>query len=168
MYQVNRILVIHAREYLDLLKRIDCDTDYMLYKKGERKVKVDDVVGHIHSISVKKNSLLLGYWDEKGKLVGYLGLYGGKQERVKGVCTLSMGVDREYWGKGICSMLWKHAYEWACFMKMRKIELSVNANNIKAKNIYLHWGFSNCGYWSKRIEGEYGELIGEYLMEFIL
>ena len=89
------------------------------------------------------------------QLVGQISIRSGSHLRTKHVGTIEMFVGRDFRGLGIGSGLLKFALNW-CKQRsaLRKIDLSVFADNEGAVALYRKFGFAEEG----RVKGAYREV----------
>jgi RimJ/RimL family protein N-acetyltransferase len=89
------------------------------------------------------------------RLVGQISVRAGSYVRVRHVGTIEMFVDKEYRGCGMGSQLLKQALDWSKRnTSLRKIALSVFADNRSAIALYTKFGFTEEG----RIHGAFREV----------
>lgn len=74
---IREILVSDAEKILALNKKLDMETNYMLYEKDKRDITVEDQSKSIKSFLNTSNSTILVVEQEK-ELVGYIAVVGGK------------------------------------------------------------------------------------------
>ena len=79
--------------------------------------------------------------DDEGEIVGCLNLNSFSKERLKHNAELGISVKKDYWHKGIGSMLIKEAIEFAKKINIDSIYLTVRSDNERAKSLYTKFGF---------------------------
>jgi RimJ/RimL family protein N-acetyltransferase len=93
---------------------------------------------------------LLAFVEEK--LVGTLSFQGGARPRTRHTGEFGTSVLREYWGAGIASALIDSLLEWSKQGGIiRKINLRVRSDNLRAINLYRRKGFSIEGTLTKQM-----------------
>lgn len=114
----------------------------------------------INSISDKDNYLyIVGIVD--GKIIASLSYLSSGRRRTMHRGELGIGVLKEYWEMGIGSHLMDYFFKWVNSKSVvKKIDLEVREDNIRAINLYLKYGFKIEGRISRGllIDGKYYDL----------
>jgi ribosomal protein S18 acetylase RimI-like enzyme len=108
----------------------------------------------------KGNLMLVAMLD--GKLVGWLTLFRGRVEFLHHTTELGMGVIQGFREIGIGTALMDYALRWAAEHRFEKVNLSVRANNERARALYRKFGFVEEGYRLREIkdlEGSYHDSV---------
>ncbi len=150
-----------ARTFLTMLKKLDSETKYMMYEKGERKETVEETKSNIKRIH-QTNSLLL-IVEENEKIVGFLSAKRGFANRIKHNLHIAVGIFKSYRNKGIGTRLFERLEKWAGQNNVSRLELTVMTHNKKAIKLYKKMGFKTEGLKEKSLVVE-GEYIDEYYM----
>lgn len=137
--EVVKVSPEQSQRLLDFLCQLDDQSEYMLYRPGERKANGHDLRGHIRCL--RCNSAILAYRVPDVGFVSYLALYGGRQARDKHVATLSCGTLKDWRSRGIMHSLWQAGKEFAIAAGLTRIELTVVMANVEAVQMYSKWGF---------------------------
>jgi ribosomal protein S18 acetylase RimI-like enzyme len=161
--EYRKAVVEDAGSLLRFLCKLDECSPFMLYRPGERKANGHDLRGHIRSL--RDNSAIFVANDDE-HIVGYLAIYGGRQERCAHVASLSCGVLKEYRRRGIASKLWDLASKWAVSQGIKRIELSVVTRNMNAVSLYYAWHFEAEGFRYGSFVADDGEVFDEILMSW--
>ncbi|MCP4442193.1 MAG: GNAT family N-acetyltransferase [Aureispira sp.] len=152
-------------EYLHLTKYIDNETEFLSVDPKDPRPKFMEMVGAV----AQKNQLFLVAQHKDGYLVGHLGAFWrrGKGKRVRHCIHIGLGVVKDYWGKGVGTLMFKAMEKWAKEQGVTRLELDVMTNNERGVALYKKMGFEIEG--TKRqsicIDGQY---IDEYMMSKIL
>lgn len=154
-----------AKLFLDLLKSLDNETNFMLYEPGERKSTLDDVRLQIRKV-FDTSSLLLVV-EEHGKLVGFLSGDRGFAKRVSHSCYIVIGILKDFAHKGLGTMLFIEMEKWAQSNNVLRLELTVMTHNTAAINLYKKMGFKVEGVKEKSLK-IVDKYIDEYYMSKIL
>ncbi|MCG1010760.1 GNAT family N-acetyltransferase [Salinicoccus sp. ID82-1] len=150
-----------AEQFLELNKQLD-DTGYMLYDPGERQTSVENQrKGIARMIDNPSNHFLVAVENES--LIGFIAAFRGNLNRNKHSAYLVLGVDKNYRGRGIASMLFEEIFFWSRNHGITRLELTVIKHNQPAFNLYSKMGFILEGekIHSLMIEGE---PVNEYYM----
>jgi RimJ/RimL family protein N-acetyltransferase len=140
MLLVREIREEDAEDLLELLKRLDTETSFMMYEPGERKTTVAEQRGTIRSLLSTHNRTIL-IAELSGRLAGFLGVNGGAFRRNRHVAYLVVGVLGAFSGRGIGTALMSGAEGWAREHGIRRLELTVMAHNEAALALYGKVGF---------------------------
>jgi len=129
-----------AKNYLNLCKKLDRETEFRLYEPGEMKITIDQQKKIIRDLIKNKKSTLLVV-DIDGQLVGYLLALGRDIRRVKHCVHISIGILQDYVGQGIGTKLFIELEKWAIQNQIHRLELTVMANNKAGQALYKKMGF---------------------------
>ncbi|MGG1220724.1 GNAT family N-acetyltransferase [Priestia endophytica] len=163
---IREILVSDAEKFLTLNKKLDMETNYMLYEKGERNITVEDQSKFIRSFLNTSNSTILVV--EQGKeLVGYIAIVGGKLNRIKHRAHIVVGILQDYCNRGIGTQLFQKMEDWAKRHHLKRLELTVMTHNERAVFLYKKMGFEIEGIKKCSLIID-GHPIDEYSMSKVL
>ncbi|WP_067623588.1 GNAT family N-acetyltransferase [Alicyclobacillus acidiphilus] len=164
--QIRKITEADAEDYIELCKKLDDETDFMMLEPGERITNVEQQKNAIHSLLAAGNSMVF-VAEDAGKLVGYLGAYGGEFRRNKHKVYVVIGILQEYTGQGIGTALFAETEKWARKMGAHRLELTVMVHNEAGLALYRKVGFEIEGIAkdSLFVNGRY---VDEYYMAKIL
>lgn len=154
-----------AEDYLNLMRQLDRESEYMLYEIDERKTTVSQMAERIEDIHHTGGVLLGAY--EADRLVGFVSLDRGFANRIRHSGYVVIGVLKAASGKGIGSKLLKALDDQARKLDISKLELTVMAHNERAHHLYLRLGYVDEGVKKRsiRIGDQY---YNEYYMGKIL
>jgi RimJ/RimL family protein N-acetyltransferase len=161
MVLIRNIDAVDAEKFLSMLKKLDDETDLMMYEPGERDTSVDQMAERINES--KKNSSFLVVAEDNGVFVGFLSADRGFANKIKHSAYVVVGIIKEYRGKGIGSSLFTELLDWADKSNILRLELTVMIHNEIAINLYKKFGFNIEGVKQKsiRINDKY---VDEYYM----
>ena len=155
-----------AAALLDLKRRLDEETTFMMYEPGERDSSVQDLARELAGVVRSPNSVIL--LAELGdQLAAYLELTGGSFRRSRATAYVVIGVRADAAGRGIGTGLLQHAKDWAAAHGLHRLELTVMAHNTRAIRLYERAGFSVEGRRSECLLID-GRFIDELTMAVIL
>ena len=129
-----------AEPFLELCKKIDGETEFMLFEKGERATTIEQQQNTIKKITQSSNSAIF-VAEIEGELVGYLMAIGSKPKRTRHSVYIVVGVKYENIGKGIGTQLFKELEIWAKAIGVIRLELTVRLNNTSAISLYKKLGY---------------------------
>ncbi len=161
------IRAIHPQDsvgFRDLILQLSRDEDFMMLEEDERTDSPSFYEAQIRAIYETSNSMILVCHREgEEKLLGFIGIFGGRYRRIRHTAHIVIGVLEEVRGMGIASSLMDAAFEWARNAGIRRLELEVVKDNHKAISLYRKKGFE--------VEGEKRESLfvkGRYKNEIIM
>ena len=137
--EIRQIQIEDAKNLLNLLKKLDTETPFLLYEKDERKRTIEQQRKNIKE-QLEKGSLTFVLEDNK-KLVGYV--FGNifTANRKKHCMNLAIAILQEYTGKGYGTKLMNTIEEYAINNGITRLELEVSKNNKVAISLYQKIGF---------------------------
>ena len=138
---IREIKITDSEAMLDLNMKLDEESDFMLFEKGERKLSVASQAEIIKGALDQKNVLWLVADSKNEDLDGYCVVSGKPQFRVKHVGSLVIGVVKKSWSKGIGFRLLESAIERSSDLGFTRLELSVRSDNQRAISLYKKAGF---------------------------
>lgn len=97
--------------------------------------------------------------------IGILSIKAGFQDRINHIGDLFIAIAKPYWGQGIGQILMEEAVSWAEYSDtIRRLELTVQARNIRAVKLYQAFGFEIEGTKRRGAKTRNGEFLDVYLM----
>ncbi|MDP7568110.1 MAG: GNAT family N-acetyltransferase [Flavobacteriales bacterium] len=139
MILIRKIQIGDAENLLNLLKKLDTETTFLLYEKGERKRTIEQQRKDIQE-QLSKGVLTFVLEDNK-KLVGYV--FGNiyTANRKKHCMNLAIAILQEYTGKGYGTKLMNTIEKYAINNGITRLELEVSKKNKIAISLYHKRGF---------------------------
>ena len=139
MIIIREIQIGDAENLLNLLKKLDAETTFLLYEKGERKRTIEQQRKNIQE-QLEKGVLTFVLEDNK-KLVGYV--FGNifTANRKKHCMYLAIAILQEYTGKGYGTKLMRTLEKQAINNGINRLELEVSEKNKFAISLYEKLGF---------------------------
>ena len=128
-----------AEAFLDLLTRIDAETDFMLLEAGERATTVVEQRERIKGVLSKENQTILVASRDK-LLVGYLVAIGGEARRIRHRAYVVVGVLQAFTGRQIGTRLFTALESWAKLHGIERLELTVRTDNERGTGLYRKMG----------------------------
>jgi len=116
-----------------------------------------DVQALLHAAQEVANKVyLIALMDNR--IVGLINFTAGKKRRSSHVGEFGMSVDKDFWGQGIGSQLIDALIKWANESEVvKKINLEVRTDNLRAINLYQRKGFVHEGTTTRSfcIDGQF-------------
>ncbi|MCR8869744.1 GNAT family N-acetyltransferase [Peribacillus frigoritolerans] len=142
------------------------DSGYMLFNPGERKATAKQMEKQLEQIEKNPSSIVL-VSASGNELTGYLILLGNQMGRTRHSAKIVIGIHEQVRGKGIGTKLFQKMEEHARTNEIRRLELSVIANNAPALSLYHKMGFEKEGIKRESLffDGKYHD---EYFLSKLL
>lgn len=166
MVKVREIRETDAAPFLELRRKLDGETRFMMLEPGERETSMDEQIGEIREHLSSDNRILL-VAEVGGEIVGYIEALGGGFRRNRHCVQVVTGVLQAYSGRGIGTELFTELERWAGRNSVHRIELTVMAHNERALKLYRKMGYEVEGRRknSLLVDGTY---VDEYYMAKLL
>lgn len=154
-----------AKEFIDMLLKLDEQTELMMYEIEGRSIKEENILSVIHTCEKTNSLLLIAIEDEK--IIGFLGVARGRFKRNQHSGYVTIGILEQYRQQGIGSNLFEEMEWWAKEEGIVRLELTVMCHNTQAVRLYEKRGFFIEGIRKKSlcIKEKY---IDEYYMGKVL
>lgn len=162
MQTIRAIRADDAAAYLELCRRLDRETSFMLYEPDERTITVDEQRRQIESVIQSDNQTILIAENETGP-IGHLQAFGGRLRRNRDTLHLVVGVLQSHARQGAGTALFRALEEWAAGIGAHRLELTVMTHNTAAIALYRKMGFEIEGTARERLLVE-GRYVDEHLM----
>lgn len=155
--------VSEAKELLEFIKKITGQTDFLLSSSEDFKFDVEGEEKWIKANREGNDYFIAVYVD--GKIVGDCSLNLNRHLKDKHRSSIGIGIDKEYWSKGIGSLLFDEMIKLAKNTKdLEQIELGVISTNKRAKRLYENKGFIKTGIIPNALKLKDGTYLDEELM----
>lgn len=151
---------------MSLCKKIDAETQFMMFEPGERPTIIEEQRDEIKDTLLKDNQTIF-VAEKDGQLIGYLAAYGGRYKRNRYGAYIITGILRAFTSQGLGTRLFEELERWAKKNKIHRLELTVMVHNEAALALYRKMGFEIEGrkQHSLFINGSY---VDEYCMAKLL
>lgn len=163
--EIRKAALTDVSAFWQLQKRLDQETEFMLYEPDERVEDTEKIDTIIKQSIIGENLLLVV--EENGLLIGYLSAQREHLARIHHVSYVVVGILADYQHQGIGSRLFDLLDEWARDCGIRRLELTVMCENINAQKLYIKKGFQREGIKQDAI-CKAGRYYNEYYMGKLL
>lgn len=145
-----------AQAMIDLMLGCYAETEFLTCTLEEFQVTVQDEINFIKRFEMSECECMISAFID-GKLVGNVSVRQvGGVKRVRHRATLGISVLRDYWGRGVGSMLMDAAIQTAQSAGYAQIELQTAADNDRAIRLYERFGFETYGRCPRALKRESG------------
>ena len=156
-----------AAALLGLLHRLDAQSPFMMLEPGERETTPDRVRDRLAAHGADGSFDLVAEAAGGAVLAGWLSAEVLPFRRAGQTGYLVLGVDADAAGRGIGAALLAAAADEARRRGLRRLELTVMADNLRALGLYLRSGFQVEGLRRQAIVRD-GAPVDEYYMGRLL
>jgi RimJ/RimL family protein N-acetyltransferase len=137
---IRKIKTNDAEDLINLIKKVEAESNFMLMEAGERKTTAGQQRKMIEDIGQQDNSTIF-VAEKNGNLIGYLLLIGGRTKRIKHSAYIVVGISEQNRGQGIGTALFQCAEKWARGHHISRLELTVVTKNKAGVALYKKSGF---------------------------
>lgn len=158
-------VVDDVNAFCEFLKKLDDESKYMLFERGERYIDKETIQKNI--VEVINNGDICYVATDENVIIGYVIAVKDKFIRTQHIATIVIGILEEYCNHGIGYSLFQNIIKWANECNIKKLELNVITENKRAIYLYRKFGFEIEGTrkMSTLIDGKYYD---EYYMAKII
>ena len=135
-----------AAEMILYNKNVGSETDFLSFDGNTFNISEKKEAGFLERFRSSKRDLMLVALDGE-KIVANASIEGDRRARYSHRAELSITVLKEYWGKGVGSMLMQKLIEFSKEASYRSIYLDVRADNDRAISLYRKFGFEKMGVY---------------------
>lgn len=162
---IRKVHLEDNEKLLELFLKLDEETFFMMYEKGERKTTPDQMKEMIQDILTSGSIMFVD--DVDPHLNGFISVRRGIPNRIKHTGYVVIGILEEASGLGLGTKLFEEVFEWAKSEGVTRLELTVVVDNDNAIKLYEKVGFELEGRKNNSllIDGEY---VDEYHMGKLL
>ena len=156
-----------AQAMIDMMLSCYAETQFLSSEPGEFQVTVEDEIRFMKMYEQSERECMISAFAD-GKLAGNVTVRKvGGVKRVRHRANIGISVMKDYWGRGIGSMLMDAAVQTAQSAGYAQIELEVAADNERAIRLYERFGFEVCGRWPRALRREDGFADGLIMVKFL-
>lgn len=128
-----------ALELLNMQCRLDRQTKYMIYEEDERSRDLEAFKKKMSELKLNSGLLLMA--EDEGEVIGFLRADRGRQKRINHVAYITIGILKEYRGRGIGTALLEALEQWSKENGISRMELTVMCHNVEGIRLYRKNGF---------------------------
>ena len=130
-----------APELVTYLQKIGGESDFLTFGPGEFSVSVSDEEAMLEENRNVKNKIMILALVENN-VIGCLNFAGGARARIQHTGEFAVSVLKDYWDQGICTAMVQELILWAKNSNViRKLNLRVRSDNVRAVRVYEKFGF---------------------------
>jgi RimJ/RimL family protein N-acetyltransferase len=163
---IREIKLDDAEIFVNLIKKVESESKFMLFESGERRISPEEQVKRIEVMGKSENSTIF-IAEEDHQLIGYLIAIGGSAKRNRHSVYLVIGVLAQYRGLGVGTQLFEQLEKWATEHNVHRLELTVVTRNEAGIRLYKKMGFDIEGTKRHSLYID-GNFVDEYYMSKFL
>lgn len=147
LYIKDRLLTVRsalpedAAAWLRYLCQVGDETDFLAFSSQQVNISTQEAQQYLQHISGSSANLLLLALDNL-RVVACLNLQRGHWPFNHHQAEFGISVLAEFWGYGLARHMMEIMLEWAAQHHIRKINLKVRTDNIRAIQLYQSMGFN--------------------------
>jgi len=165
-FEIREACGADAEKMIIYNKKVGSETDFLSFDEKTFDISEKKETGFLERFKNSKRDLMLVALDGE-KIIACASVEGEKKARYSHRAELSVTVLKEYWGKGIGSMIIEKLVEFSKESSYKNLYLDVRADNERAISLYRKFGFERIGIYKEYflINSEYydAELMALYL-----
>lgn len=138
--RIERICPNEAEALYNCMKKIDQETQYMLYLPDERSFDKDKL-----SEDIKRN-FYIGVKTDDNQILGYLSVHISMLAKVRHIGYIVTGLINDLHQQGLATQMFNETIKWAQRKGLRRLELTVITSNKPAVNFYEKLDFKIEGF----------------------
>jgi len=145
-----------AQAMIDMMLGCYAETEFLSSTPEEFQVSTEDEIRFMKMFELAERECMISAFAD-GRLIGNVSIrQAGGLKRVRHRATLGICVLKEFWGRGVGSMLMDAAIQTAQSAGYAQIELQVAADNERAIRLYERFGFEAYGRCPRALRREDG------------
>lgn len=164
---IRKIKESDAERYLDLCRKLDEETDFLLFEPGERESNVEEQRRKIKKL-IESDSQIIFVAEKDNELVGFVLAIGGDLKRIRHSAYVVAGILQAHTHQGIGTELFNQLFSWANRQKVCRLELRARTDNsamlglckklgfeiegIKKRSVFVKGGFEDSYYMAKLMD----------------
>lgn len=162
---IREVEIEDALELLNMQCRLDRQTEHMIYEEDERPRDLEALKKKISEL--KLNGCLILIAEDEGEMIGFLSADRGRQKRTKHAAYITIGILKEYKGRGIGTALLEVMENWSKENGISRMESTVMCHNVEGMRLYRKNGFEVEGIRKHAVYVD-KQYIDEYYMAKVL
>ena len=156
-----------AQAMIDLMLGCYAETEFLTCTPEEFQVTVQDEINFMKRFEMSERECMISAFID-GKMVGNVSVrQAGSVKRIRHRATLGISVLKEYWGRGVGSMLMDAAIQTAESAGYAQIELQAADDNDRALRLYERFGFETYGRCPRALKREGGYVDEIEMVKFL-
>ena len=144
-YNVSLVKKEDAKQMLNYLQRVGSETDFLLFGSSGVPMTLSQEENFLDSVNNTEYSRMFVVKKED-EIIGNAYIHVNPRERIRHKAEIAISVLKEYWGKGVGSLLMENLIDYAKSTAfIETIYLEVVSENLRAIRLYEKFGFITFG-----------------------
>ena len=157
-----------AEALLQLSQQVAQETEYLVMDQEGMSLTPELLAVHLDSLYESPNNLLLVVFVDD-QLVGNASVKASGEYRIAHIGEIGISILKSFWGMGIGSLLMEEILYWAQETQViRRLELTVQAQNTRAIRLYQKFGFEKEATMLRGARSDQGEFLDVHLMRRLI
>ena len=150
-FDKNRVIIRVAQEHdaakvLSYLHKVGDETENLTFTSKDLGITLEQEELFLSKTSLEKSFILAEYENE---VIGTVHILTSKREKVKRTVEMGISVLKEFWGTGVSDKLINTMISYAITTGVKKINLTVRSDNVRAIRFYEKHNFVKEGETSR-------------------
>lgn len=156
-----------AAGILNHIEATAAETGFMTMDEEGLGITVAEEKEHLARLYESKNSTLYVALINQ-QVVGTASIHGASSPKLQHIGEVGIAIAKEFWGLGLGTAMMEELIHWAQESGViKRLELTVQARNTKARNLYEKLGFQLEGIMSRGVK-DHGEYLDVCLMSMMI
>lgn len=150
-----------AQQLADHANKVFAETKFLSVGPEDGRKTAEHEIKWIESVDKAERSLIIT-GKINNQIVAIGNLSAKSNQRFQHRCSLGISIQKDFWGKGIGTIIMKLLLDYAKKLDFEIAELSVVKDNVAAYHLYKKLGFEEYGIFKKALryqDGTYADLI---------
>lgn len=157
-----------ASELLKVYSQVGKETPFLILDENGANFTEEGLAKNLEQLYASINNTLFVALADK-KIVGTANIKASYMKRIEHIGEIGISILKDYWGLGLGTLMMEDLILWAqesCVI--RRLELTVQARNIRALELYRKLGFSEEALMPRGAKTDDGEFLDVYLMSLMI
>ena len=152
---------------IEHIKIVDEETIFLSREAGEFQTEKEQEQRLISKWNASNHDLFL-VAEVDGELAGTCGLCGDHRKRYVHRVDISIAIKKKFWGMGIGKNMLEEAIKWGKQNNLKRIELEVDTENMRAIILHTNLGFHVEGTIERERRLADGSYRNSYIMSMLI
>ncbi|MDB1690856.1 GNAT family N-acetyltransferase [Enterococcus casseliflavus] len=162
--QIKEATGADAKAVLAVSQQLGEETDFLLMDESGLALPEALLAEQLDAIYDRDDYLLLLAFDQE-QLIAMASVKGHEEWQLAHVGEIGISILKEYWGLGLGSLLIEELLDWVVEVgELTRIELTVQARNLRAIHLYQKFGFLTEGCMKEAVQTREGQKVDVLMM----
>jgi RimJ/RimL family protein N-acetyltransferase len=162
--QIKEATGADAKAVLAVSQQLGEETDFLLMDESGLALPEALLAEQLDAIYERDDYLLLLAFDQE-QLIAMASVKGHEEWQLAHVGEIGISILKDYWGLGLGSLLIEESLDWVVEVgELTRIELTVQARNLRAIHLYKKFGFLTEGCMKEAVQTREGQKVDVLMM----